>query len=130
MPAPRANFACLAAKCQTDDGATVYELPVAATRCPVCGSKRVRRLFDAVQIGSGQARAHAQLLDKSSIPAQMDAARAAQAAPKETPVMKIGAGGALGAVQAYPGAASSSRGGTVPLLQHIRAHGKMRPIYG
>ena len=42
---PHADFACLSKKCTTDDGATVYDLPVATTRCPVCGSKRIKRLW-------------------------------------------------------------------------------------
>lgn len=56
MPAPRANFACLSKKCQQDGAATVYELPVAAIRCAVCGSKRISRLYDAVNVSSGMAR--------------------------------------------------------------------------
>ena len=38
---PRADFSCSGKKCRTEDGAaTVYvDLPIATTRCPVCGSK-------------------------------------------------------------------------------------------
>jgi hypothetical protein len=43
---PRANFVCLSRKCQQDGAASTYELPVTATRCAVCGSKRIRRLYD------------------------------------------------------------------------------------
>lgn len=54
---PRADFACLSRKCKTEAGeASVYELPVGATRCPVCGSKRIARLFNAVNISSGLAK--------------------------------------------------------------------------
>lgn len=53
---PRANFACLAKRCQQDGAATIYELPITATRCPVCGSKRIRRLYDSINISSGVAR--------------------------------------------------------------------------
>ena len=56
MTGPRANFVCLSPKCHTETGATVYELPVSATRCAVCGSKRVKRLFDAINVSSGLAR--------------------------------------------------------------------------
>ena len=42
----RADFACLSKRCATEEGATVYELPVGSTRCPVCGSKRLRQLFN------------------------------------------------------------------------------------
>lgn len=48
---PHANFSCLSKKCRTDDGAApVYDLPLTAKRCPVCGSSRIRRLFDAVNV--------------------------------------------------------------------------------
>src|SRR5712691_4686569 len=48
---PRANFSCNSPKCRTEDGAApVYELPVAAKRCAVCGSKRITRLFDAIGV--------------------------------------------------------------------------------
>lgn len=53
---PRADFACLSKKCQQDGAASVYELPVAATRCPVCGSKRLQRLYNAINVSSGIAR--------------------------------------------------------------------------
>jgi hypothetical protein len=54
---PRADFACLSKKCRTETGeATVYELPTTATRCPVCGSKRVTRLYNAVNVSSGFAK--------------------------------------------------------------------------
>ena len=47
---PRANFVCLGKKCLKDGESPVYELPVGAARCPVCSSKRIKRLFDAVNI--------------------------------------------------------------------------------
>ena len=47
---PRADFSCLSKKCRTDEGAPVYELPVDAIRCPCCGSKRLTRLFNAVNV--------------------------------------------------------------------------------
>ena len=54
---PRANFVCLSRKCQKENGeAMVYELPVSAKVCSVCGSKRIKRLFDAINIASGRAR--------------------------------------------------------------------------
>lgn len=135
---PRADFMCPTKACQQDGAASVYELPVGATRCPMCGSKRLRRLFNAVNVGSADARAHGKLIDQSSLGAQHDAARAQAAAPKETPVLKIAARGALGAVQAYPGSAVGSRGGTDPTtgqpvigsVNIIRALGKPRPHYG
>ncbi len=54
---PRADFVCNAKRCQQEDGAApVYELPTTATRCPVCGSKRIKRLFNAVNVSSGLAK--------------------------------------------------------------------------
>ena len=32
----------------------MYELPVGATHCPVCGSKRIKRLFNAVNVLRGR----------------------------------------------------------------------------
>src|SRR3970040_2261184 len=45
---PRADFACLSRKCrsETEGAAPIYELPVGATRCPACGSKRLQRLWN------------------------------------------------------------------------------------
>ena len=58
MTTARADYACLGKKCRTPEGeATVYELPLGSTRCPVCSSKRLQRLFtSAPMIGSGQAK--------------------------------------------------------------------------
>src|SRR5438094_8255076 len=47
---PRANWVCNSKKCETAEGAPVYELPVNAARCAVCGSKRIKRLFDKVGV--------------------------------------------------------------------------------
>lgn len=44
---PHSDFACLARACQVDGQASVYDLPVNATRCPVCGSKRLHRIWTA-----------------------------------------------------------------------------------
>ena len=43
--APRADYVCLARKCRTEEGSPTYELPITATRCPVCGSKRLQRIW-------------------------------------------------------------------------------------
>lgn len=53
--APRADFACLSKKCDTPEGASVYELPVGSKRCPVCGSKRIRHLFNSINVATGRA---------------------------------------------------------------------------
>jgi hypothetical protein len=126
MPPPRANFACLSAKCQQDGAASIYELPISATRCPVCGSKKVRRLFDAVQIGSGDARAHAALVEQSSIPAQAAAAKERKDFTLRGEELQRGGGsaaGALGVVQATGASAASRR--TIGLM---KALGPMRPM--
>lgn len=55
---PRADFACLSKKCQQDGSATVYpDLPISSTRCPVCGSKRLQRLYNSVNVAMGKAKA-------------------------------------------------------------------------
>jgi len=44
---PISDFVCLGPKCRTDDGAPTYpDLPIKSTRCPVCGSKRLQRLWN------------------------------------------------------------------------------------
>src|SRR5437762_2837099 len=49
--APRADNVCLGIKCKTPDGeASVYELPVGSTACPVCRSRRIQRLYNAVNV--------------------------------------------------------------------------------
>jgi hypothetical protein len=116
---PRANFTCLAKACATETGASVYELPVAATRCPVCGSKRIRRLFDAVNIGSAQHRAAEKIIQSSSLPAQAEAAKV----KPETPTVKVAGSPALGAVRAAPGAAAGSH----QAVALLRSGGGLKP---
>jgi hypothetical protein len=52
---PRADFICLSKKCRTDEGAPTYELPTTAKSCPVCGSKRLQRIW-AVNVNTGGAK--------------------------------------------------------------------------
>jgi hypothetical protein len=122
MPPPRANFACLGKKCETETGAAVYELPIAARRCPVCGSTRIRRLFDAVNIGSAQHRAAEKIIQSSSLPAQAEAAKVRP----ETSTRPMASAPALGAVQSYPGAAAGSR----QAVALLKSGGGVRPLYG
>jgi hypothetical protein len=51
----RADYSCLSKKCRKEDdnSSPVYELPVGATRCPVCGSKRIVRLFNKIAVLRG-----------------------------------------------------------------------------
>lgn len=54
MPPPRADFACNSKRCRRKDGsAPVYELPTKATRCPVCGSRQIRRLYNSIRVLRG-----------------------------------------------------------------------------
>ena len=82
---PRADFSCRAcAKAEGRDGFDIHpDLPIGSKRCPIRGTK-VNRLYNAVNVGSADARAHAKILDSSTIPAQMDAARAANNAAHNT----------------------------------------------
>lgn len=54
---PRADWTCLSKKCATDEGAPMFEASIKATCCPECGSKRIKRLFNAINISSGRAKA-------------------------------------------------------------------------
>ena len=81
MPGPHADYACLGAKCRTDDGASVYDLPVGNTRCPVCGSRRLTRLFNSINVRRGMAQ-HVDSLVEPEVTRQREAlADAASAAP-------------------------------------------------
>ena len=80
MPGPHADYACLGAKCRTDDGASVYDLPVGNTRCPVCGSRRLTRLFNAVNVGRGMAQ-HIDSLVEPEVTRQREALADTAAAP-------------------------------------------------
>ena len=63
MPSPRADFECKTCEKTYDD------LPIASTRCPVCGKKRgFRRLFDRVQVSTRGHRV-ARFVDKRLKPA-------------------------------------------------------------
>lgn len=53
MIGPRADWVCNSPKCRTDEGAPVYELPISAKRCPVCGSTRIVRLYNKVNVATG-----------------------------------------------------------------------------
>lgn len=75
MPGPHANFACLSPKCSTKRGAKVYDLPTTATHCPQ-GHKRLRRLYDAINVASGMARR----LDRTVEPAYEQATKGKRAA--------------------------------------------------
>lgn len=67
LMAPRADWTCLSPKCRQDGAATVYEdLPLNTTRCPVCGSKRIQRLYNKIAVLRGAAPARDSRLTSSS----------------------------------------------------------------
>ena len=139
---PRADFSCRAcARSAGEDGLHVHvDLPVGSTRCPIRGTK-IQRLFNAVNVGNANARAHAKLIEHSSIPAQMDAKNAQKSNSTISGAALERAGltpqGALGTVQGSPGATLYSRGGIdhrgEPVLGSIgviRSLNKPRPMHG
>lgn len=126
---PRADFACLSKACRTAEGeATVYELPVAAKVCPVCGSKRLQRLFNAVNVARGVGRGVDRLVGESinDQQAQQDQARAAEAQngpALAVPVSQIGA--ALGKINPAFASASVGPAGGARVAEHAPA-----PLFG
>src|SRR3990167_1968631 len=62
---PRADFVCLGKKCQQDGESPIYELPVDATVCSVCGSKRIKRLYNAVNVMRAGFRPLNAIVDKA-----------------------------------------------------------------
>lgn len=54
MVGPRADYVCLSRKCQRKDGqAPTYELPVKSIACPACGSRKIKRLFNRINVLTG-----------------------------------------------------------------------------
>jgi hypothetical protein len=87
---PHADFACNSKVCATKKGAAVYDLPVNATACPVCRSRRIIRLFSAPNISRGIAKQSDALLGPQyqKQRAQKDEAKAKQ---KEAPMIAVDA---------------------------------------
>ena len=73
---PRADFVCLSRKCQKDGQQPTYELPIDAIRCPCCGSKRVKRLYNAVNISQPGFYRVNRLVDVEVANAELKAAQA------------------------------------------------------
>ena len=64
----RNDFTCLSKKCDVEGAATVYEdLPSTTTRCPVCGSKRIRKIYSAQVNTSGVAKHVDAALERSGL---------------------------------------------------------------
>ena len=55
---PRADFTCLSGKCDKAGRLVTYELPIKATRCPVCGSKKIKRLYNRINVLTGRKPDH------------------------------------------------------------------------
>src|SRR5437867_5223803 len=97
---PHADFACNAKACRTAEGATVYDLPVNATRCPVCGSKRLVRLFSPPNISRGIARRSDALLEPDYTRMQQNHDKAKEA-QKVTPMFAVPMARLAPTLQAY-----------------------------
>jgi len=120
MQGPRANFACLAKRCQQDGAATIYELPVGSTRCPVCGSKRIRRLYDTINISSGLAKRTDALVEPAYTAAMDKAESATRAARQNGPALAVPigqVGAALARLGAPNMALSASSGKATPIAR-------------
>lgn len=70
----RNDFTCLGKKCRTEDGAaTVYmDLPSTTTRCPVCGSRRITKIFSANFSVKGVAKHVDEALEHSGLRQQLE----------------------------------------------------------
>lgn len=95
---PHADFACNSKTCKTVKGATVYDLPVNSTRCPVCGSRRIIRLFSAPHISRGIAAQTGKMMERDHVRQQRakdDAKTAQHNAPMLGVSLQNGIPGAL-----------------------------------
>lgn len=136
VPGPHADHACLGAKCRQPDGsASVYDLPTGSTRCPVCGSRRLTRLFNAVNVGRGMAQ-HVDSLVEPEVTRQRNALREdAPAAPvtgvapaEQMQLKRTYTGNGAGMLGMIPGdGRAASQAVNVPLL---RRFGGPRPVTG
>ena len=99
---PRRDFSCNSKKCRTEDGAPVYELPVKATRCPVCGSKRITPLFNSINVSKSGFYAVNRIVDREGARqleiehTRRDAAIGQQKRGTSTFAVPIGNNGAIG----------------------------------
>lgn len=51
---PLADWVCLSKKCLQDGANTVYfDLPISTRFCPTCGSKRIKRLYNQINVLRG-----------------------------------------------------------------------------
>ena len=94
----RSDFMCNSKTCRTKKGARVYTLPAVATRCSVCGSKRIVKLMAAPHISNGIAKRSDRVMERgySQQRRVKDDAREAQ---QQHPMFAVSSrGGLAGAV--------------------------------
>jgi hypothetical protein len=104
---PHADFACNSKTCKTAKGATVYDLPVNATRCPVCGTKKIIRLFSPPNISRGIAKRSDAFVEPVYTEKRQQKDRAKEA-NRRSPMLAVdpnGPGGLSGAVARATGLA-------------------------
>ena len=140
---PRANFVCNAKRCATDEGAPIYELPVGSTRCPVCGSKRLKRVWAGPENAPSINKGIAKFVDSAAEPAYEQATRIidrgkeverqAQKAGVPSFAVPVGqVGAALARLGAGPIALPTSGGGSrpVPVTHPVLARIPGQPTLG
>jgi hypothetical protein len=125
---PRSDFACLSKACRTEDGATVYELPVGATHCPM-GHKRLTRIWTPPHVSTGLARKVDAALEPSYVVQQERRDAAASSPSFAVPVRNLGAElGKYGAsLTSKPGQARPTPSLSDPTLAGVRAVGAGLP---
>ena len=129
----RADYVCLSRKCQQGDGeAPVYELPITASACPVCRSKRIKRLYNSVNVMKSGFRPLNQIVDRAvadSLSIQHDNRDARLGALKrEAPSMAVPIRQVAGTLGLNPAeAARPTPVPTHPLILHLQGR---RPVPG
>ena len=126
MPGPHADFACLSPKCRTEDGASVYDLPLGSSRCPVCGSRRLTRLYNAINVGRGMAQ-HIDTLVEPEVTRQRELLEAPPSAPvpavpvaEQMQVKRSYTGNGAGMLSMIPGdGRMASQAINVPVLNKL-----------
>ncbi len=103
---PRSNWACISKKCAArgpEGQANVFEASTKAQRCPECGSKRIERLYDAINISKPGFYRVNKMVDREGAQRMeeyhdmRDAAIRQQKRGETTFAVPIGANGSIGA---------------------------------
>jgi hypothetical protein len=127
---PRADFACLSKACRTDSGATVYELPVGATHCPM-GHKRLTRIWTPPHISTGHAKAVDAIAEAPILAAEAkrdEIALAARRYPMVKPVPMRNLGAALQHVYQANGAPPAVAVNQADLTRKAALGGSPNPV--